>query len=202
MTKLSKLILMIAAAGITACSSGGNPTVAVPDPAPAVDTFKVQVLHASPDAPAVNVSLTGPTSLSGGDLSGLDYKAGTRAIEIEAGSYDVQVDGITPDGPLTVIGPANIPFAADTLYTVVAVGDVATIAPVILEQPSSAPDAGNARLRVLHAAPLAPQVDVYATTPGADLAASAPVGSFSFTEDLGPVQVPAGDYQIRVTLQN
>jgi hypothetical protein len=202
MTNFSNLFLAIAVTSIAACSSGGNPTATTPDPVPAVDTFKVQVLHASPDAPAVNVSLTGPASVSGGGLSGLDYKAGTRAIEIEAGSYDVQVDGITPGGAVTVIGPANIPFAADTLYSVVAVGDLATIAPVILEQPSAAPDAGNVRLRVLPAAPLAPQVDVYATTPGADLAASAPVGSFSFTEDLGPVQVPAGDYQIRVTLPN
>jgi len=202
MNKLSKLIIAIAVTGLAACSSGGNPTVTTPAPAADVDTFKVQVLHASPDAPAVNVSLTGPQSVSGGELSGLDYKAGTRAIEIEVGSYDVQVDGITPGGAVTVIGPASIAFAADTLYSVVAVGDVASIAPVILEQPTAAPDAGNVRLRVVHAAPLAPTVDVYATAPGADLAASAPVGSFSFSGDLGPVQVPAGDYQIRVTLPN
>jgi hypothetical protein len=40
---------------------------------------------------------------------------------------------------------------------------------------------------------------VYVTTPGADLAASAPVGSFAFRETLGPAEVPAGSYQIRVT---
>ena len=49
---------------------------------------------------------------------------------------------------------------------------------------------------------MAPQVDVYATAPGADLAASPPIGSFSFGEDLGPIEVPADDYQVRVTLPN
>jgi hypothetical protein len=199
MTNIFRLSFLVAALGLAACSSSSN-APAPGNPVPAPDTFKIQLLHASPDAPAVNVSLSGPSSVSGGDLSGIDYKNGTRAIETEVGSYDVQVDGITPDGPVTVIGPANVAFAADTLYSVVAVGDVASIAPVILEQPVAAPAAGNARLRVLHAAPLAPQVDVYATAPGADLAASAPVGTFAFTEDLGPVEVPAGDYQIRVTL--
>jgi hypothetical protein len=43
-------------------------------------------------------------------------------------------------------------------------------------------------------------VDVYVTAPGADLAGETPLGSFSFEEELGPVEVPAGDYQIRVTL--
>ncbi len=43
-------------------------------------------------------------------------------------------------------------------------------------------------------------MDVYLTTPGADLASSAAVGSFAFGGDLGPVDVTAGDYQIRVTL--
>ena len=47
---------------------------------------------------------------------------------------------------------------------------------------------------------MAPEVDVYATTPGADLTATAPVGTFEFRGDLGPVEVTAGDYQIRVTV--
>ena len=96
MTKLSKLIVAIAVTGIAACSSGGNPTVTTPAPSPDVDTFKVQVLHASPDAPAVNVSLTGPQSVSGGELSGLDYKAGTRAIEIDLAAMTCRLTALRP----------------------------------------------------------------------------------------------------------
>jgi hypothetical protein len=52
---------------------------------------------------------------------------------------------------------------------------------------------------VLHGAAAAPQVDVFVTAPDADLTASAPVGSFSFKETIGPAEVAAGNYQIRVT---
>jgi hypothetical protein len=198
MYKIYKLSLVAAMFVLAACSSDNNSVATVPPaPIPPPDTFRVQVLHASPDAPAVNVLVAGSTA-----VPDLDYKEGSGAISLNVGSYDVQVDGITPGGPATVIGPVNLTFAADTLYSVVAVGDVANIEPVILEQPDGAITAGNAQLRILHAAPLAPQVDVFATVPGADLTAEPAIGTFSFKEDLGPIQVPAGDYQIRVTLPN
>lgn len=196
MHRFFKLSLLAAILGLSACSSSDDPLPGNPIE-PAADFFRVQVLHASPDAPAVDVLVNGATA-----LPGIDYKQASAATALEVGSYDIQVDGITPGGPATVIGPANLTFAANTLYSVVAVGGVVDIEPIILEQPDFDVAAGNARLRILHAAPMAPQVDVYATAPGADLAASAPVGTFSFKEDLGPVQVPAADYQIRVTLPN
>ena len=196
MFKAYKLSFIAAILGLAAC--GGDGGISQPPvQAPAPDTFRIQVLHASPDAPAVDVLVNGSTA-----ISGLDYKQGSGAASLDVGSFDIQVDGITPDGPVTVIGPANLTFAKDMFYSIVAVGDVANIEPVILEQPDGVIMAGNAQLRILHAAPLAPQVDVFATVPGADLTADSPIGSFSFKEDLGPIQVPAGDYQIRVTLPN
>jgi len=199
MNNIFRLSFLVAVLGLAACDSDDpvSTTSPPPPPPPPAQTFELQVLHASPDAPAVDVLVNSTTI-----LSGVDYKTGSARVVGNAGTQTVQVDGITPGGPATVIGPVDLVFAADTQYSVIAVGDVATIEAVVLEQPAAGPDAGNARLRVVHAAPLAPQVDVYATAPGADLAASSPVGSFSFKEDLGPVQVPAGDYQIRVTLQN
>lgn len=195
MKKLKYLILPLIAVALGACSSD-DPAPIQSNPAPTLpDTFRLQVLHASPDAPAVNVLVGGAQAL--GDV---DYKDGSGALSLNTGDYEIQVDGITPDGDVTVIGPVTLNFSADLLYTVVAVNDVANIEPIILEQEDTTPAAGTARVRVLHAAPMAPQVDVYATTPGADLAASAPLGTFSFREDLGPVDVPIGDYQIRVTL--
>lgn len=199
MTKLLKLSMLVALFGLAACDNDDNvaPTTPPPPPPPPAETAQLRVLHASPDAPAVNVLLDGNIA-----LAGVDYKDGSPIQTLNAGDYEVQVDGITPGGPVTVIGPVTLTLDADTQYIVTAVGDVAAIEPVILTQEDSGATAGNARLRVLHAAPMAPQVDVFATAPGADLAASSPVGTFSFKEDLGPVQVPAGDYQIRVTLPN
>jgi hypothetical protein len=193
MKKLFYPVFFALGLGLSACDSSND----APAPAaanPPAETFRLQVLHASPDAPAVNVLVNDTET-----LTDVDYKQGSAALQLDVGSYDIQVDGITPDGSATVIGPVNLTFEADTLYSVVAVNGVANIEPVVLEQADSAVPAGFVRVRVLHAAPLAQQVDVHVTTPGAVLDGSTVIGSFSFKEDLGPVEVPAGDYQIRVT---
>lgn len=195
MSFFQRFLVVATLLGVAACSSDDPAPIEPNPPASLPDRFSLQVLHASPDAPAVNVLVDGAVV-----LPEVDYKSGSPALDLETGDYEIQVDGITPAGDVTVIGPVVLGFAADILYTVVAVNDVANIEPLILEQTNAVPAAGFARLRVLHAAPMAPSVDVYATAPGADLAASAPLGSFSFSEDLGPLDVPAGDYQVRVTL--
>ncbi|MFK8051843.1 MAG: DUF4397 domain-containing protein [Woeseiaceae bacterium] len=160
-------------------------------PAPAA----LRVLHASPDAPAVNVLVDGTVS-----VAGADYKAGTGFGFIDAGTYSVQVDGITPAGDVTVIGPVDLSLESNIRYTVIAIGEVANIEPLIVSNEIVPVTSGNARVEVVHAAPNAPSVSVYATSPGADLTGEAPVGTFAFGETLGPVEVPSGDYQIRVTL--
>jgi hypothetical protein len=174
---------------LVGCSDSNNNRPDQPPP----PTFRVQALHASPDAPKVNLSIGTST------ISNVDYKVGTGALEKNVGTYTVKVDGILPSGTATVIGPVDVAFAADTLYSIVAVGDVADIEALVLQQPDTPVPAGSVRLRVLHAAPMAPQVDVYLTAPGTNLSASAPAGTFAFGENLGPVEVPAGDYQVRVT---
>jgi len=202
MTQIKIVSLLATLAVLAACSNGSSappPIASGPNPAP-TETFNLQILHASPDAPAVSLSVTSGQTSTQLLTDRTDYKEGTGAAELNVGSYTVRVDGLLPGGKATVIGPLDVDFAADTLYSIVAAGDVADLAPIVLTQPNDPVPAGNVRLRVLHAAPMAPQVDVYATAPGADLAASAPLGSFSFGEDLGPIEVPADDYQVRVTL--
>ena len=188
---VSAAALALVLAGCSDSSNNKKPDEVIPPP-PA--QFKVQALHASPDAPMVNVSI------GAGTVSDVDYKEGTGALALNVGTYTVKVDGIVPGGNATVIGPVDLTFAANTLYRIVAVGGVADIEALVLQQPDTAVPAGSVRLRLVHAAPMAPQVDVYLTAPGADLTATAPAGTFSFGEDLGPLEVPAGDYQARVTL--
>ena len=188
-----KLIPAAALALVLAGCSDSNDRNKTPDEPPPPATFRVQALHASPDAPKVNLAIGSST------ITNVDYKDGTGALQKNVGTYSVKVDGIVPGGTATVIGPVDLTFAANTLYSIVAVNNVAAIEPVVLQQPDTAVPAGSVRLRVLHAAPLAPEVDVFVTSPGANLSASAPAGTFSFKEDIGPVEVPAGDYQIRVT---
>lgn len=192
--KLFRTVLLgVATLGLAACDSS-DPVQFVPE-AP-IATGKLQVLHASPDAPAVNVLVNGSET-----LSAVDYKSGSARLDLEVGTYEIQIDALLPNGTATVIGPLDLTINADTTYSAIAVGKVAdgSLAPLVLTQPSTDVAAGSARAFVVHAAPDAPAVDVFVTTPGADLSATAPLGSFAFQESLGPVEVAAGDYQIRVT---
>jgi hypothetical protein len=182
--------------GLSGCDifdddDGPAPVAVTP---PAIGQTKLQVLHASPDAPAVNVLVNGAEA-----LADVDYKAGSAALTLDEGDYEIQVDGIVPSGTATVIGPATFSLAPDTLYSVIAINDVANIEPLVLEQPDTAVPTGSVRVRVVHAAPDAGEVAVYVTTPDAVLANEMPLGTFDFRGDLGPVDVPAADYQIRVT---
>lgn len=132
-------------------------------------------------------------------LTDFDYKDGSGWVVLDEGTYEIQVDGILPTGDVAVIGPVDLSFERDMTYTIAAVNDVANIEPVVIEQSDEDVSAGSARLFVLHAAAAAPSVDVFVTAPGADLATSAPVGTFAFKGTIGPAEVTAGDYQIRVT---
>ena len=194
MNSLRTIFLASFAFFLAACSDSDSVIATTP----AGPTGTLKVLHASADAPAVNILADGAVV-----ITGLEFGQGSNPIDLPPGTYSVQVDAILPDGTTaTVIGPADIAIAADTTTTVAAVGSVAagTLAPSISTQPRTPVSAGSARAVVLHAAPDAPRVDVFVTTPGADLAATMPLGTFSFGEaPLGPAEVAAGDWQIRVT---
>ncbi len=192
MNSLRTIFLASFAFVLAACSDSDS-TIAT---TPSGPTGTLKVLHGSVDAPAVNVLADGSTI-----ITGLEFGQGSNPIDLPVGTYSVQVDAILPSGTATVIGPVDVTIDADTTYTITAIGSVAagTLAPSVLTQPRTPVAAGSARAFVLHGAPDAPRVDVFVTAPGADLTATAPLGTFSFGEALGPVEVPAGDYQIRVT---
>jgi hypothetical protein len=182
-------VLVASSLVLGACGSDSN------DP----PRTQLRVIHASPDAPKVNVLLDDEAL-----LTEVNYKEGSGFTDPSRGTYDVSVDAITPSGDVTVIDVPDVEFSADTEYSILAVGKVAdsTLAPLVIANPRSAVPSGQARAQVVHAAPDAPAVSVYVTAPGADLATATALGTFSFGENLGPVEVPAGSYQIRVTLAN
>jgi hypothetical protein len=198
MNQLSKLLVAASVFVLAACDSNDNDPPPVNLPVPSTT---VQILHASPDAPAVDVLVDGEVA-----LTDVDYKDSSGWGDFGAGTYSIEVQGILPGGNATVIGPADLTFEGDTINTVVALNDVLNIEPLVLTQPRTPVSAGAARVWVLHAARnvqdlVQGPVDVYVTAPDADLAAEAPLGSFNFKETLpadGPAELPAGDYQIRV----
>jgi len=156
----------------------------------------LRVIHASPDAPDVNVLVDGAAV-----LSGVAYKEGSGYLALDEGTYDLAVEAITPAGNAVVIDLPGTALSRNTDYSVLAIGKVAasTLAPLVLSNPQSAIPAGQVRVRVVHAAPDAPTVDVYLTEPMADIAVETPI-TLAFGADAGPLEVAGGDYRVRVTL--
>ncbi len=179
-----------AALAVTACV-GGDAT----DPSPAPEVSTLRVVHASADSPNVNVVIDGANF-----ATDLPFKSASVLSTVSSGTATVQVDGIVPGGTATVIGPVDITLEDQMEYNVLAVGGLSAIEPLIVSSPAASSLVNTVRAQVVHGAANAPQVDVYVTAPGADLAQSTALGSFSFTESLGPVEIPSGDYQVRVTL--
>jgi hypothetical protein len=181
---------MVAIALVLAgCDESSDPRTIAP-----TGSLQLGVIHASPDAPNVDVLVDGTNFTT--DVAFRE----ARFITTGAGTRSVEVQGKTPGGNVSVIGPVDIDTADGDKLTIIAADTVANIAPIVIQEPAAEVAASDVRVRVVHGAPAAPMVDVYVTAPGADITAVAALGSFSFGEELGPVTVPAADYQIQVTL--
>lgn len=150
---------------------------------------RVRVVHASPDAPNVDIWVNGSVAIS--DLA---FKEATDYVPLAPGEYQIQV---TPTGaPATeAVINATVTLEANTDYTVAAIGEVANIQPLVLVDDNSAPAAGKAHVRVVHASPDAPAVDV-AVANGPVLIENLAFGEAS---DYLPVDAATYDLQVRPT---
>lgn len=166
-------------------------------PPPEAESSFVRVHHTSADSPNVNV-LAGETAL----LENVPYHTSSGVLEVDAGDYDITVQGILPDdSTVDAIGPASLTFAADTRYEVFALGQLGdeSLEPLVLSNPVSDVAAGESRIQVVHAAYGAPTVDVYLTAPDAELSSASATLTLAYGEDSGQVDVENGDYRIRLT---
>jgi hypothetical protein len=169
----------------------------------------VRVLHASPDAPAVNVYLNDAMTPT---IEDLDYAASSGFATVDEATYNVDVYGITASGADTAsaVITADLDLEEDTRYTVVAVDTIADgdsdsaadITAKVFADTGSLSDDTMVRVQVAHLASDVPQVYVHVTAPTADLSENTALGSISYTTGsdlLGPVEVASGDYRIRVS---
>jgi hypothetical protein len=152
---------------------------------------RVRVVHASPDAPAVDVWVNGAVAFSNAPFKGI-----TPYAELAPGSYQVQVSPTGATEPVVI--DATLDLAADRDYTVVAVGQLANIEPLVLVDNNSAPAAGKAHVRFVHASPDAPAVDI-AVTGGPVLFSNVP---FKGTGDYLPVDAGTYDLEARIAGTN
>lgn len=114
---------------------------------------RVRVIHASPDAPAVDVWVDGQAA-----LTNVPFNTISGYLNLTAGNHQVQVVPTGKTEPAVISATLNL--AADKDYTVIAAGKLAEIAPVVLEDNNAAPAAGKAHVRFVHLSPDAPAVDI------------------------------------------
>ncbi|MBM3738752.1 MAG: DUF4397 domain-containing protein [Acidobacteria bacterium] len=159
------------------------------------DVSWVRVVHASSDAPAVDI-------LANGNLvfQGLRYKGYTEYTPVAPGSYSFSINltGTTT----TAYSTEPLTLQGGNAYSFFAIGKVANRTLTVLGAGDDVDAAGMGmvKLRIVHGASTAPSVDVYATAPYAPLT-SAPVLSAVPYLLAGPyLTVPAGVYQARVAV--
>lgn len=153
----------------------------------------VRVVHNSPDAPAVDVTVDGAKVIEGVRFPQfseyLPVTPGRRNLKVLVAGTDTAVIDVTPQ------------LIVDRRYSVLAINRVADIDALLLENRSAPNTSGGCDVRVVHGAPGAPSVDVYATAPDASLASAAPVlANVPYKGVSGYLSVPCGTYQFRVTV--
>ena len=153
---------------------------------------QVRVVHASPDAPNVDVLVDNAAA-----LTNVAYKASSSYLEVQSGSRNLKVRAT---GTSTTVIDQNATLSQGAFYTVIATGRVASISPLVLTDDQTGPAPGNVRLRLVHAAPAAAAVDIYVTAPTVDIATATPtLTSVAFRATSNYLDVPAGTYRVRIT---
>ncbi|HUS13556.1 MAG TPA: DUF4397 domain-containing protein [Chloroflexia bacterium] len=152
----------------------------------AAEVAFVRVVHASPDAPAVDVWVDGSKV-----LTNVPYFTASDYLSLPAGEHQFVV---TPTGQAAdkAVINASATLVAGKAYTVAATGLVANLQPTILMDNLAAPAAGKAHVRVIHASPDAPAVDI-AVKDGPVL-----ISNLAFPKDSGYLPVDAGTYNLVV----
>jgi hypothetical protein len=120
------------------------------------ETASVMVVHASPDAPGVDL-LIDNTKVN---TAALNYPDNTGYLDVQAGRRNVKVNAA---GTSTTVIDANVDLTRDRNYSIFAINTLSSIEPLVLEDDLTAPASGKAHVRFVHLSPDAPAVDVAVT---------------------------------------
>lgn len=180
------LLGALLAAGATAgVAQDGTPANETQD-----GTAQVRIVHAVPNAPAVDVAVDGETV-----LENVTFGAASDYLSVDAGLRQVAVTAANDSE--AVYYDETLPIQPGT-YTVAVAGEVGDDAavpftPVILLDEGTEPDADEALVRLAHLAPDAPAVDVTVAETGATL-----FENVSFANSSDYRNVSAGNYTLEL----
>jgi len=146
----------------------------------------INIIHASPDAPNVDVYVNGEKA-----LENVAFGAFSGWMALPAGEYHVQV---APTGEMAdaAVIDATLTLESGAAYQVAAVGTVDSITAQVYRVDLHQRADGMASVRVIHASPDAPAVDI--ALQGGD----ALISNLAFPDASDYLDVPAGSYDLEV----
>jgi hypothetical protein len=179
---------LLAAVTVPFTTSGSAPPTVPP---PDVGVARLRVVHVTPKVGDMDVLIGGIEV-----VSDLPYLAASDYLDVTAEGHVVlfRVRAGTMDD-------YRGNFEAGEDYTVLPCCERYFTELGLLEDDNSEPPAGQARIRVVDYASVSSSVRIYLTAPGADLATAVPIPIDIFWATRY-FEVPAGDYQIRITPWN
>lgn len=151
---------------------------------------QVRVIHASPDTPPVDVYVDGAKAIAAlGFTKASDYQT------IPAGKHNFQLfqAGATPTGSDPVIQVKGVEIATGAKLSVAAIGWLASIRTLVVDDRTPAPAPDKAKLRFVHVGPDVQAVDL-ATKGGVVLFGS---GQFGTAYPYQEVDAQRSDLELR-----
>lgn len=178
------VVYTVAAVGL----AGGDPALQAALAVDARATARVRAIHASPDAPNVDVLVN-----DGLAFENVGFTEATQYAEVPWGTYNVKV--VATGGSDPVI-EADLTLEPGATYSVAAVNSLAKIEAAVLADDNRG-ELDLAAVRFLHASPNAPAVDIA-------LADGGPVlfPGVEFRQTGGYLSVPAGTYDLEARLSS
>ncbi len=148
----------------------------------------IRVIHASPDAPAVDVFANGTKVAA---LSNLAFGHITDYVAVPAGTYSIKVCA-TADNTVCPIGPVSLNFAAGQQYTIAASDLLASIKATVFTD-SPMPTDGKTQVRVVHLSANTPAVDVLTQDKSTTV-----VSNLAYPKATGYLTLTPGSYDLIV----
>ncbi len=200
--------LAIAALVLAACGGGSGGADAPPSSTPVnSEAAQVRTVNALDDAAVATLSV-GSKPVNSADVDAPVSEFANMAAGSTV-SLAVSAEGSSNQANSADLGSSSavsVPMTASKgdKVTVFAMGDSSSMRTMHIRQNSSDVPADQTGVRVLHAAPRVPAVDIYVSAPDTALPATPTIGALAFANfapppDQSSLKVPKGNYQIRLT---
>jgi len=167
---------------VTGCSDDDSPTQPTPQ------TARIMAIHASPNAPTVDVLVDDNVA-----ASNVSFPENTQYLEVAAGTRNVKINVAGTNN--TALELPAVPVLAGSVISVFAIDSVENLNVLALIDDLTPPASGKSHIRFIHLSPNAPAVDI------TDTQGNVIFEDVSFADEVeGFTPVDAGTYNLQVRL--